>query len=77
MTPETPSPLEALGLAAFKAGGWIPLARALGVSHQAVYAWKRRGYAPPYRAMQIERLYDIRHQYLIDQRQLRWIEASA
>lgn len=34
-------------------GGKAPLARRLGVTHQAVCLWASQGFAPPQRAIQI------------------------
>jgi DNA-binding transcriptional regulator YdaS (Cro superfamily) len=41
------------------AGGANPLAHKLGVSHQAVYVWLRKGWVPAQRAVEIEKLFDI------------------
>jgi len=41
------------------AGGACALAHKLGVTHQAVYGWAKRGWTPMQRAMQIENIYDI------------------
>ena len=41
------------------AGGACALAHKLGVTHQAVYAWDKRGWVPMQRALQIETEYRI------------------
>ena len=41
------------------AGGACALAHALGVTHQAVYTWAKRGWVPMQRALQIEHMYNI------------------
>ena len=41
------------------AGGANPLAVKLGVSHQAVYVWLRKGWVPAQRALEIEKMFDI------------------
>lgn len=41
------------------AGGATALAAKLGVTHQAVYVWLRRGWVPAQRALEIEGLFDI------------------
>ena len=41
------------------AGGANALAAKLGVSHQAVYVWLRKGWVPAHRALEIEKLFDI------------------
>jgi DNA-binding transcriptional regulator YdaS (Cro superfamily) len=40
-------------------GGANALAAKLGVSHQAVYVWLRKGWVPSQRALEIEKLFDI------------------
>jgi DNA-binding transcriptional regulator YdaS (Cro superfamily) len=40
-------------------GGANALAAKLGVSHQAVYVWLRKGWVPAQRAIEIEKLFDI------------------
>lgn len=41
------------------AGGVTPLAHTLGVSHQAVHKWLKRGWVSPERATEICALYGI------------------
>lgn len=47
------------------AGGTQALAEQLGVSHQAVYNWRIRGYVPPARAIELEGLYDVEREELV------------
>lgn len=47
------------------AQGALKLATALNVTHQAVYQWVQRGWAPPARAIEIENLYGIPRAELI------------
>ena len=42
-----------------KAGGVAQLGKALGVTHQAVCLWRKKGVVPVERAVDIERLYGI------------------
>lgn len=42
-----------------KAGGIVAFCRDMDVTHQAVYDWKRRGWAPPLRAKRMQELYDV------------------
>lgn len=42
-----------------KAGGIVAFCRDMGVTHQAVYDWKRRGWAPPLRAKRMQELYEV------------------
>lgn len=57
MTPQ----IEMLNKAAELAGGVIPLAKSVGVSHQAIYQWKKRGYVPAESALIIEHKFGIPH----------------
>lgn len=52
-------PDTALDRAAELAGSWFALAQKLGVTHQAIYTWKKAGYVPANRALQIEIFYGI------------------
>lgn len=47
-------------------GGMIAFARSLGVSHQAVYQWIKRGYVPPFQATKIDALYHVPRRDLVD-----------
>jgi DNA-binding transcriptional regulator YiaG len=49
----------ALELAISRAGGIIAFSRALGVTHQAVSAWRKRCHVPPQRALAIEALFGV------------------
>lgn len=48
------------------AGGCSALARALGVTRQAVYLWLHSGFMPALKALETERLYQIPRRDLID-----------
>lgn len=48
------SRLAALQSAIDRAGGLITFCEQMGVSHQAVTAWRKRGYLPPQRALDAE-----------------------
>jgi DNA-binding transcriptional regulator YdaS (Cro superfamily) len=47
------------------------LAARLGVSHQAVYAWRKAGAVPVDRALQIEKMFGVQREELVSQRLLR------
>jgi hypothetical protein len=51
--------IDAINLAISKGGGIVRFARSMGVSHQAVYAWKRRGWVPVEKAVVIEAAYGV------------------
>ena len=53
------SRVQAIDTAIARGGGIVRFAAALGVAHQAVYAWKRRGYAPADRALDMETLFAV------------------
>ena len=59
---------ELLRALAERAGGQLQLALELGVSQASVSIWIRRGWLPPARAMQVERMYDLPRQHLISPR---------
>lgn len=50
---------DALELAISRGGGIIAFSRALGVTHQAVSAWRKRYHVPPHRALAIEALFGV------------------
>jgi len=60
------SQMRGINLAIKLAGGACELASQLGVSHQIVYIWARRGWVPGKRALQIENAYNIPRIDLID-----------
>lgn len=51
--------VEAIDEAIDKGGGVIRFAKAMGVTHQAVYNWRKRGWVPPERAVIIEAVFKI------------------
>lgn len=42
-----------------KGGGIVKFAKAMGVTHQAIYNWRKRGWVPPERAVVIEAIFKI------------------
>ena len=58
--------LAALDRAVDLAGGIVRFARAMSVTHQAVYNWRKRGWVPLERALAIETLYRLPHVQLIE-----------
>lgn len=62
----TPAPFcEALRSAIDAGGGIVQFAKTLGVRHQAVYHWQRKGYMPFERAAEVERRWGIPHRLLV------------
>ena len=51
--------LNALNTAIKRGGGIIAFADALGIAHQNITAWRRKGQVPIARAFVIERLYYV------------------
>lgn len=58
----------ALESAIKRAGGILAFARDLGVTHQAVSAWRKRGHVPFDRATTIEVKYGIPRETLLSER---------
>ena len=57
--------MNAIERAIERAGSRAAFAQTLGVTVQAVCQWVRRGWVPPQRALEIERLYDVDRAYLV------------
>jgi DNA-binding transcriptional regulator YdaS (Cro superfamily) len=51
--------MTGIKLAIDLAGGACALAYNLGVTHQAIYTWAKRGWVPMQRALQIEQEYGV------------------
>lgn len=51
--------IDAIDTAISRAGGIIKFAKAMGVTHQAIYSWKRRGWAPADKALIMETLFAV------------------
>jgi DNA-binding transcriptional regulator YdaS (Cro superfamily) len=51
--------MTGIKLAIDLAGGACALAHNLGVTHQAIYTWAKRGWVPMQRALQIETEYGV------------------
>lgn len=51
--------LAAINEAILSAGGLIAFCREMGLTHQAVNAWRRRGYVPPGRAVDVEHKFGV------------------
>jgi transposase-like protein len=58
--------VAAINEAIERAGGIMALARAVGVTHQAIYDWRKRGAVPLPRAVVIAALFKIERDQLID-----------
>lgn len=49
--------IECLNVAIKRAGGIVPFTQEIGVTHQVVYQWRKRGYVPAERALVIASRY--------------------
>lgn len=58
--------LAAMDEAVQKGGGIVAFARRMGVTHQAIYHWRRRGWAPVERAVTIEAIFGIDRNRLME-----------
>ncbi len=65
MTDKT-SRIAALDTAVERGGGIVRFARALKITHQAVYHWKRRGWVPADKALVIESIFGIPREELME-----------
>lgn len=66
MTTTKEQRLASLNGAIKRGGGIIAFSRALGVAHQSVSNWRKRGKVPPDRALMIEQLFGVPRLELID-----------
>lgn len=51
--------IAAIDLAIERGGGIMRFAKRMGISHQAIYAWRKRGWAPLEKAIVIEAVFGI------------------
>lgn len=51
--------IASIDLAIARAGGIVAFSKAMGVTHQAIYAWRRRGWAPADKALVMETVFDV------------------
>lgn len=51
--------IVAIDLAIERGGGIVRFAKSMGVTHQAIYNWRKRGWVPPERAVIIESIFSI------------------
>lgn len=69
--------IAALREAIANAGGILKFAKAMGVSHQAVYHWLKRGFVPIERAIVIETLFKVDRERIMDPALLRAINTPS
>lgn len=69
--------LANLETAITRAGGIVRFARSLGITHQAIYAWRKRGSVPLDKAIMIEEQFGVPRTDLIDPKLLSLINTPA
>ncbi len=68
--------VAAIDLAIQKGGGIVAFSKSMGVTHQAVYNWRNRGWAPLERAIAIEAIFGINRYDTMDPSAARALIAS-
>ena len=58
--------IAALDEAVRRAGGIVKFSKAMGVTHQAVYHWRKRGWVPLERAIVIDTIFKVDRDSLIN-----------
>jgi transposase-like protein len=79
-TPSATTPeqrIAALDEAVMRGGGILKFARTLGITHQAVYHWRRRGWVPLERAITIHAIFKVERDNLIEPRLANALAAHA
>lgn len=66
MSKEKAERVAAIDEAIDKADGIVRFSRAMGVTHQAVYSWRKRGWVPPDKAVVIEAIFKIHRDRLMN-----------
>lgn len=69
--------IAALDLAIERGGGIVKFTKSMGVTHQAIYAWRKRGWVPPERAVVIESIFGIDRNQLMNPDLVRAVSAPA
>jgi hypothetical protein len=60
--------IAALDEAIKRGGGIVAFARRMGVTHQAIYHWKKRGWMPLDRALAVEAIFGVDRNLLMEPR---------
>ncbi len=70
------SRVAAIDEAIKRGGGIVAFSKAMGVTHQAIYNWRNRGWAPLERAIAIEAVFGINRYETLDPSAARVLIAS-
>ena len=68
--------VAAIDEAVKRGGGIVAFSRRMGVTHQAIYNWRNRGWAPLQRAIAIEAIFGINRYETMDPSAARALIAS-
>jgi transposase-like protein len=68
--------VAAIDEAVRRGGGIVAFSRRMGVTHQAIYNWRNRGWAPLQRAIAIEAIFGINRYETMDPSAARVLAAS-
>lgn len=66
MTDTKTDRIKALETAIERGGGIVRFSKAINVSHQAVYHWKKRGWVPLDKALVIEKVFSVPREDMIE-----------
>lgn len=58
--------LKSLDTAVERSGGIMKFAKVMGISHQAVYHWRKRGWVPADKALVIETVFAVPREALME-----------
>jgi transposase-like protein len=68
--------VAAIDAAIKRGGGIVAFSKSMGITHQAVYNWRNRGWAPLERAIAMESIFDINRYETMDPSVARVLIAS-
>lgn len=58
--------IAAIDAAIERGGGIVKFCKSMGVTHQAVYNWRKRGWVPPERAVVMEAIFGVDRETLMN-----------
>jgi hypothetical protein len=69
--------IAAIDRAIERGGGIVRFAKSMGVTHQAIYNWRKRGWVPPERSVVIEAIFGIERSQLMNPDLVRAVNTPA